>query len=407
MLSIRSSKYQQIRLMGIDSIYTLCVALLPVLCLLNVPVANISLGTVLLLLFAPYAIIRILMALKGGRPRITAFFFFLFYLYLVFRADGSVSYMVLCAATFVHLWGIACGSVHTEKLRRYVELFALLNTALIFLQVLLYYGVHIKLPFLPASLFHRDFRESWVFRNEPGLYRPSALFLEPSHFAQYCCFALISVLFPREGKPNLIQAGFLALGCVLSTSGMGIAMVCAIIAWYCLVSRVKLESKLFYVVLFTPLVLIGLLVMLQIPFVQTALQRVFSNVDGYNAVRGRTGQWSRAIAPMSGADLWFGYGNSADYPYYLAGLADTIYKFGLVGALLEFACFLHLMFRKFDRYIWCCCLVFLALFCVAHLTSFYSQIFYLGLAAAEAVASKRRTTPPDPIGGTPFVKSDP
>ncbi len=407
MLSIRSSKYQQIRLMGIDSIYTLCVALLPVLCLLNVPVANISLGTVLLLLFAPYAIIRILMALKGGRPRITAFFFFLFYLYLVFRADGSVSYMVLCAATFVHLWGIACGSVHTEKLRRYVELFALLNTALIFLQVLLYYGVHIKLTFLPASLFHRDFRESWVFRNEPGLYRPSALFLEPSHFAQYCCFALISVLFPREGKPNLIQAGFLALGCVLSTSGMGIAMVCAIIAWYCLVSRVKLESKLFYVVLFTPLVLIGLLVMLQIPFVQTALQRVFSNVDGYNAVRGRTGQWSRAIAPMSGADLWFGYGNSADYPYYLAGLADTIYKFGLVGALLEFACFLHLMFRKFDRYIWCCCLVFLALFCVAHLTSFYSQIFYLGLAAAEAVASKRRTTPPDPIGGTPFVKSDP
>lgn len=407
MLSIRSSKYQQIRLMGIDSIYTLCVALLPVLCLLNVPVANISLGTVLLLLFAPYAIIRILMALKGGRPRITAFFFFLFYLYLVFRADGSVSYMVLCAATFVHLWGIACGSVHTEKLRRYVELFALLNTALIFLQVLLYYGVHIKLPFLPASLFHRDFRESWVFRNEPGLYRPSALFLEPSHFAQYCCFALISVLFPREGKPNLIQAGFLALGCVLSTSGMGIAMVCAIIAWYCLVSRVKLESKLFYVVLFTPLVLIGLLVMLQIPFVQTALQRVFSNVDGYNAVRGRTGQWSRAIAPMSGADLWFGYGNSADYPYYLAGLADTIYKFGLVGALLEFACFLLLMFRKFDRYIWCCCLVFLALFCVAHLTSFYSQIFYLGLAAAEAVASKRRTTPPDPIGGTPFVKSDP
>ena len=403
MLSIRRSKYPHIRLLGIDGIYTLCVALLPVLCLLNVPVVNISLGTVLLLLFAPYAIVRIMMALKDGRPRITAFFFFLFYLYLIFRADGSVSQMVLCAATFFHLWGIACGSVKTEKLRRYVELYALLNAALLLLQVLLYYGVHIKLPFLPASLFHRDFRQSWVFRNEPGLYRPSALFLEPSHFAQYCCFALISFLFPRKGKPNLIKAGFIALGCVLSTSGMGIAMVCAIFAWYFLVSRVKLESKLFYVFLFTPLVLLGLFLILRLPFVQTALRRVFSNVDGYNAVRGRTGQWSRAIAPMAGTDLWFGYGNSADYPYYLAGLADTIYKFGLIGTLLEFACFLHLMFRKFDRYIWCCCLVFLALFYVAHLTSFYSQIFYLGLAAAEAVASLRRPAPAGTIGGSQFV----
>ena len=42
MLSIRRSKYPHIRLLGIDGIYTLCVALLPVLCLLNVPVVNIS-----------------------------------------------------------------------------------------------------------------------------------------------------------------------------------------------------------------------------------------------------------------------------------------------------------------------------------------------------------------------------
>lgn len=403
MLSLSSSRYPSIKIMGIDSIYTLCVALLPFLCLLNVPVANISLGTVLLLLFAPYAFLCILMALKNALPRITALFFFLFYCYLAFRADGNASHVVLCAATLIHLWGIACGSVKTEKLRKYVEVYALVNTVLIILQVLLYYGVHIKLPFLPASLFHRDFRESWVFRNEPGLYRPSALFLEPAHFAQYCCFALISFLFPRNKKPDLLKAGFIALGCLLSTSGMGIAMVCAIFGWYFLVSRVKFESKLFYVILWTPLVLIGLLILIQVPFVQTALQRVFSNVDGYNALRGRTGQWSRAIAPMSGTDLWLGYGNSADFPYYLAGLADTIYKFGLVGVLLEFACFLYLMFRKFDRYIWCCCLVFLALFCVSHLTSFYSQIFYLGLAAAEAVASKRRTASPSSSGGDSIV----
>ena len=390
-MSLTGIQYQSVSIIGIDGCYHLCIALLPVLCLLNIPFVDISLGTVMLLLFVPYLLIRIFIESTSSRPRVSYFFFFLFYFYMILRADGSATHIVMCVAAFIHLLGIACGTIETKKLRKYIEIYALINTGLIILQVLLYYILHYKLQILPQALFHSDFRDSYVFRNEAGLYRPSALFLEPSHFSQYCCFALISVLFPRDSSVNLKKAAFIALGCVLSTSGMGIFMTFAILCWYFLFNRAKKGTKLFKIMIWSPLILIGLLILLQIPFVQTAIQRVFSNVDGYNAVRGRTGQWGSAIAPMSGVTLWFGYGSSAKYPYYLTGLADTIYEFGITGALLELACFLYLMLRRFDRYVWCCSLVFLALFCVAHLTSFYSQVFYLGLVTAESLSLKRRT----------------
>jgi len=406
MLSLSDNRYSRITIEGVDDIYHFCIALLPVLCLLKVPAFNISLGTVLLIAFIPYSVFNILNGLKYGASNISALFFFVFYLYLCLRADGSLPHAVLCIATFIHLWGITCGAIDSEKLRKNIERYAIINSLLIVLQVMIYYGVHYKVQFLPQALFHEDFQNSYVFRETTGLYRPSALFLEPSHFSQYCCFALISTLFPKKEKINVKRAGLIALGCVLSTSGMGILMTGVIFCWRVFFSRAKKGTKLYKVIKWSPVVLIGLLILIQIPFIQTAFQRVFSNVDGYNAVHGRTGQWERAVGSMTGTTLWFGYGNNAKYPYYLAGLADTIYKYGIIGAFLEFACFLYLMFRKFDRYVWCCCVVFLALFCVAHLTSFYSQIFYFGLAVAESVATKNHSVISSSLGGYSIVRAN-
>lgn len=368
------------KLNAIDKVYHFCIGLLPVLYLFNVPVLNISLGTILIILFIPHSLYYVLMGKQHIKRTVSIVPFLFFYVYLLLRYKGNITGTLLCVASFVNLWGIANGSIQAKEIRKVIETFALVNLALIVLQVLAYYGMHIRIVYVPKQLLHSEFQESFLFEQSGGLYRPTALFLEPSHYSQYCCFALISTLFPEKGKkPNIKRAALIGLGCALSTSGMGIALTVAIFVWYAILNQTSKGTKLFSILKWTPMVLIVAVIFLQIPIFQTALQRVFSDVDGYNAIEGRTHNWGQAIGTMSGKDLWFGYGYNAKFPYYLAGLPDTIYKFGLLSVIFEFLCFAFLMVKKIDNYVWCCSIAFMVLFCVAHLTSFYIQIFYYGL----------------------------
>lgn len=367
-----------------DKIFHFCIALMPTLCLINVPVLNISLGTVLLLMFIPHSLIYVANGMRKN-SRLSIIPFVLFYVYMMLRADGSVNRIILCAAAIVNLWGMLYGSIQIRRFVKIIEIFALINVALIVLQTGAYYLLGIRIQYIPQALIHSEFAESYVFRESAGLFRPSALFLEPAHFSQSCCFALISILFPACGKANIKKALIIIMGCVLTTSGMGIALAVAIMGWYILFNSRKKGTKLISIFKWLILFLLVVILLLQIPFFQTAIQRVISQVDGYNAIRGRTGNWAKAIAPMRGSELWLGYGDSAEYPYYLAGLADTIYKYGLIGAILEIVCFLYLMFRKISNFTWCCCVSFIALFCVAHLTSFYAQVFYFGIVLADTI----------------------
>ena len=383
----------------LNSVYAGCIALLPVLCLVNVPYINISLATVLLFALFPYATICILTETQAETPNgslvMSCFPFACFYLYLVIRSDGSLTRIALCLITLLHLIGFFCGSVESKKLRQIVEWYAIINAFLVLLQTLTYYLFDFELQYIPQTLIHEHFRNSYVFRNDPGLYRPSALFLEPSHFAQFCCFAIISLLFPPEGKPKVYVALMVAVGCVLTTSGMGVALtglifVLFFLRWCIYLKRMNALSRgtLLKGIL---LVLLISVLLLQIPFVKMAMLRVFSTVDGYNAIRGRLGlwKWKEAIGTMEIIPFLIGYGYTAEYPYYLTGLADTIYKFGLLGVLLQVWCLFSVMRKRKTSYIWSVCISFLLLFSIAHLTSVFSQIFYFASGISEVVFYER------------------
>lgn len=386
-----------------------CVALMPVLYLLNVPILNISLGTVLLLVFLPYSGLCIAGWIKqknrDSMNYVGMLLFALFFVYSCLRSGGALNTIVLSIATLVHIWGMFCGSVQMDKIRRILVTYAMISAGLVLIQTVAYYLLNWRIQYVPQVFVHEQFRESYIFRDEGGLFRPSALFLEPSHFAQYCCFAIIAVLFPAEGKADVERAIVIAIGCVLTTSGMGIAMTCGIAAWYFIVEYLvngKIKNyRPKQIALFGLACVVGVFLVVQIPFIKTALQRVFTSVDGYNAIAGRLGIWKLqdAIGTMSVGPLLFGYNSTAEYKHYLTGLIDTIYKFGLVGMMLEFGCFGWLMYRKRSNYIWGTCLAFLILFVMAHLTSFFVQIFYFGLVIADiaavpkAVEHKEEVTP--------------
>ena len=378
------------------------VALMPVLYLLNVPILNVSLGTILLILFLPYSGYHIIRYYKENGKKLKKIeniagmiLFALLYLYFCVRSGGGLNTVVLSVATLAHMWGMLCGSVQLDKIRRILVTYAMISVGLVLIQTVAYYLLQWRIQYLPQVFVHEQFRESYIFRDEGGLFRPSALFLEPSHFAQYCCFAIISVLFPSEGKADLERAIVIAIGCVLTTSGMGIAMTCGIAVWYFIVEYLvggKIKNyRPRQIALFGLACAVGAFLVVQIPFIKTALQRVFGSVDGYNAIVGRLGlwKWQDAIGTMKIGRLLFGYNNTAEYGYYLPGLADTIYKFGIIGVILEIACFGWLMYRKRSNYVWGTCLSFLLLFVMAHLTSFFVQIFYFGLVIADIVAAPK------------------
>lgn len=388
-------------------LFQYCVALMPVLYLLNVPILNISLGTVLLIVFLPYSGFFVVGWLKqknrDSKNYMGMLLFALFYLYLSLRSGGGLNTIVLSAATMVHLWGMLCGSVQMEKIRRILVTYAMISVGLVVIQTVAYYLLNWRIQYLPQVFVHQQFHESYIFREEGGLFRPSALFLEPSHFAQYCCFAILSVLFPSDGEADLERAIVIAAGCVLTTSGMGIALTCGIAVWY-FVAEYLVSGKIKtyrpkQILLAALIFVVSVVLVCLLPFVRTALQRVFSTVDGYNAIIGRLGLWKLkdAIGTMEFVPLLVGYGSSAEYEYYLTGLADTIYKYGLVGLVLELVCFGWLLYRKRSNYVWCTCLSFLALFIVAHLTGFFVQLFYFGLVIADIAAVKKPEAPKEEV----------
>ena len=169
---------------------------------------------------------------------------------------------------------------------------------------------------------------------------------------------------------------------------MGIMITFGIFVWYIVFAKSSKGAKIINIVKWVPIIAIVIVILLQIPFIQTFFVLVFSRVDGYNAIQGRTGNWDSAIGTMQTRDLWFGYGDGAEYPYYLAGLADTIYKYGIIGVALEFFCFLYLLMKKFRNFESCYCIVFILLFCFAHLTSVYVQIFNYSILIASVLSSE-------------------
>ena len=371
------------------SLYHFCIALIPVLYIFKFPVLNISLGTVVILAVVPYSIMYILKGINKNY-HIHSYVFLLFYVYLILRSDGNTTRIVLCISTFLILWGQMKGATDNARIRNIIEVFALINVALLVIQVVSYYGVHIHIQYLPRVLIYEEYQESYVFRELSGLYRPSALFLEPSHFSQYCIFALISALFPASGPVRMKRAIAIGTGCILTTSGMGIALTFGVFAWYVFLNKQRINKKLLIIIGCIPVLLVALLVLSRTAFFQTAIQSVFSNVDGYNAVSGRIHNWDDAIGTMHGSLLWFGYGDNYNYKLYLTGLADMIYKYGILSIVLEGSCFLYLMIKKKNSYIWCCCVVFIILFCVAHITNFVAQVFYFGILIADASVEKTK-----------------
>ncbi len=114
--------------------YTFLIALLPIILIYNTPAINLSLGTVVLLLFLPYPLFCITKRFDRAFSGIVGIIVVL-YIYFITRSQGDVRTILLYVAGCVHLCGLVTGSVDSDKFRSAVEKIAVISAFCVLFQV--------------------------------------------------------------------------------------------------------------------------------------------------------------------------------------------------------------------------------------------------------------------------------
>ena len=368
--------------------YTYILALLPIIMVYNTPAINMSLGTVLLLLFLLYSFLHVTKRISLLNKSYAGFITVL-YIYFVIRSQGDVRTILLYFAACVHLLGFSVGSVDANRLRSAVEKIAVISAFCVFIQVITHYLLGRTVSFTILSALQRDYKIIYYEQvSRFSLYRPSGPFLEPAMLSEYCIFALISCLFPAEGRINKTRAALITIGIVLTTSGIGIILSAFVYAWYFFIRRESFSKRARNIIRGVVLAALAILILSRFSFFNAAMARVFSNFEGYNALEGRTWRWSQAINPMKGKLLWFGYGATEDFAHYLTGIPDMVYRCGLVAVILLFVLLIDLIIIKNNAFVRLSGIVYIVLLFVAKITSVPYQVFFIGLMVIDTYRHK-------------------
>lgn len=375
---------------GLRVAYSIVVGTLPATMFLRVPIEGSSLASVLLVLSCVY----ILLFTAGSFTVDYKFFALLFAAGIFLWTSANVSVSLLIVLLMIHLWGVTHGALDVRVLRFTVEVVSLLAAACVVLQTVLYYGFDVNLmylePWMVTDSDHAVFREGSIYQ---GMYRPSAFFLEPSYFAQYCSVGVLSLLFPgRMNHPTvrLLLALFVTLGCVLTSSGMGIAICASIFCLYVLFTPSPRERRVKRVFIFLLVAAVAFAVLMQFDFFYNSVMRIFDEVNGSNAFAARFQNWEKVIGALTPEQLWLGKGIESLPGCYITGLMKLILYFGLLGVAVALVLLIWLFARSATPMGRCLVVLFTGLLVIANVFDFMSMIFWLALPVANASVFRRR-----------------
>lgn len=255
---------------------------------------GVNAGFLVLILCLPYIGIKLLLGFKS-LPWKNALVVLPLVLFQVFRviAHGTTFMEIAHACVLCgYFIAIALGGINLKYAARWAYVVAMAAGISIIIQSICYYLFDFHLQ-LVATEFLLDESDAWVKLTQTGFigvngvasafYRPSAFFLEPSHmFLYFIPNLFLLLLTPEMNWVKRFSAVILSVGLLLSTSGMGIALVAG--AWLLQLgfSSGK-ENLLRFKNLFTKqnilrcvaFVLIFAVIALILPFLRYSILRVF------------------------------------------------------------------------------------------------------------------------------------
>lgn len=367
-------------------IYTVAIAILPVIMSFKIPFVNIGFSTAIICLFIPYAFLH----LWSVRNFDVKFLFIIVLGYFMYRSLNVPFNIFLILLVLTHVLGATSGSIDIRILRKTIEIISYSFAFIIFAQTLVFYVGNIRTSLLMESMLLDA--DKYYVANQlslTGLYRPSAFFLEPSHYAEYCCIGLLSVLFPgSKYDVNIRKAIVICIGCLLTTSGIGMALCFGLFFAYALFAQRNKKNRIMYIFLWLLAGLAVISILSHIPLFQTMLLRITGDVGGYNAIWGRTLYWDSYINSMSSHDkiLGFGYGNLPSG--YMTGLMLLIYCYGYMGVVLLLSALVFLLLKYKEKFSLFLVLMYCSLMCFANLFGFIGLTFWLTIIVTSAIYGK-------------------
>lgn len=401
----------------IDILIALILSLVPIL--QHYKAFFINAGWSLLLLGTPLLVLRILFGFSSS-TRISKRSFILlllmccYYVYhLVDHGYGSGD-LFKSVIILLYYCVIAMGYVDSERVRRIAQFIAVVNVCVLLLQIFSYYILRVNLQFIDLNrLVSYDYR--WEERlgttsTNLSLYRPSALFLEPSHL--FLFFApLILTLITREkaAERKTKLAFFLLSGMIFSTSGMGIVFVFAVLFVYLTMYRRPhyavgsfrnlFTGKTITIVCLT--VAVAVLLYFKVPLFHNMISRIlFTDENGYNAISGRTSRGGELLSQLSRKQLIIGIADYiGDDGRALSGFQGECYKYGIIGLVLSYAYYLYGTLTsdgKTGLFLGVFLLV-LSFVCAHTHKDFYMLYFSVFLFASGGTGAKAKGTRPENI----------
>ncbi|MCL2336758.1 MAG: hypothetical protein FWC60_04995, partial [Firmicutes bacterium] len=297
-----------------SDICTFYIVIIPLIMFYKFPFfADTTCVTIFTMLLAPVFMLKILEGVVIHKNKAYGLLplFLCYYCWILFKCLGLPVHFITMLAAYIFIVAVAVSDIFNINLAvKIIETVSIIATVAVLLQFILHYTAGMT----SQTLFIHDLVNSYLQRKidrgwSSSFFRPSAFFSEPSYFAQYSIIGVNSLLFLKsESKANLIKAIFITIGILITTSGIGIVLSTLVwLLWYS-VREVKKKNRdfqgpfvwlLWYSVrrsggsfiinVFSGLVLASLIyfIAMHFSFFSNATQRIFGNVDGYNAIHGR------------------------------------------------------------------------------------------------------------------------
>lgn len=266
--------------------------------------------------------------------------------------------MYVCILVFAH-----------DKVRlhyfRYVEIIAVIMTFVVIAQYMIYFGLGTTITTDRSFLFpFKAFFTSGMTETLKGskmiiggLFRPSAFFIEPAHYSQYCLIGLTVSLANNEELLNK-KAIIISIGIILTTSGLGIVTTFAIWMVKLVINGKGLtRSTIIYLCVGLLILILAFIALFAVSnsFRMAVARITTGSVDHKSALEGRLGTWI-LLKDLNAEELLFGmgYGNIPTYgvkriTYYMTGIIELLYCQGILGTSLFLLCYIQMMLKAFRR----------------------------------------------------------
>ena len=282
-----------------------------------------------------------------------------------------IKYVILCILVSYFL----IDDFDIEYGLKVMKWFVFCTTFFVLVQRLYFsFGIIIRNPISSFAINDAYDINSYSMEMRNGLFRPSALFLEPVHLSQYFIVFIIYSLL--SDKRSLINAFIASIGVFATGSGMGIIMILAIFLLSIILS-----------IKHHPVGAISLLIVFiaicsylyTTDYFQMILYRIIDGSDtGGNAISARSGAGYLFFAASSIIEKLFGHGfGNVPIDMYLNGVEYSLISIGIIGVSVLCISSIRIVFKesyRWQKVVW---LFYIALLFFAQLFSAAMLYYYV------------------------------